>query len=63
MANFNWTPSPQDYADSVDQWKRNVGEEDTDRQWLLTNFDTWVKNPHYVGPDQRHPEDYEFDID
>jgi len=60
MTNFNWTPSSQDYVDSIDLYSRNVGEEDKGRQWLLTNFDTWVKNPHYVGPDQSHPDEDDY---
>jgi hypothetical protein len=24
-------------------------------QWILSNYDTWG-NPHYIGPDQGHPE-------
>jgi hypothetical protein len=35
----------------------HVGAERPDRQWLLTDYDVWVKNPHYCGPDQGHPED------
>lgn len=35
---------------------RNVGDLQPDRQWLLTDYDVWVRNPHYTGPDQGHPE-------
>ncbi len=34
------------------------GQEKPDRQWILTDYDVWEKNPYYVGPDQPHPEDY-----
>jgi hypothetical protein len=32
--------------------------------WILSDFDTWERNPHYTGPaNPRHPEDdsdYEY---
>ena len=46
--------SPQE---AVNEWADWVGIEHRDRQWLLHDRDIWVKNPHYTGPDQRHPED------
>jgi len=60
MTNFNWTPRAQDYKDSIDLYSRNSGEENINRQWLSTPFDTWVKNPHYIGEDQPHPEDDDY---
>lgn len=36
---------------------RNVGREDPTREWICTNFDSWERNPYYVGPPGRHPED------
>jgi len=41
------------------EWARNVGEDFPDRQWLLTDYDTWERNPHYHGPAQEHPYDAE----
>lgn len=38
---------------------RQEGYRDLDRQWLSTNFDTWVENPYYAGEPQRHPEEEE----
>ena len=35
----------------------NYGEEQPDREWILSNFDTWVRNPHYTGEPGPHPED------
>lgn len=29
-------------------------------EWILTDFDTWVKNPNYRGPIGPHPEDDSF---
>ena len=31
-----------------------------DRQWVLSPFDTWERNPCYRGPEQTHPEDREY---
>lgn len=25
--------------------------------WILTNWDSWERNPYYTGPAVRHPED------
>lgn len=42
---------------AVDQYADAYGAEDTESAWILSPFDTWERNPHYVGPPQRHPED------
>lgn len=44
-------------AEAMQEFARNAGDEFADRAWLLTSYDVWVRNPHYVGPPQRHPED------
>lgn len=33
------------------------GMEQQDRQWILTDWDTWERNPYYHGEEQQHPED------
>ena len=33
------------------------GSENPEKQWILSSWDTWEKNPFYTGPDQGHPED------
>lgn len=33
------------------------GMEQQDRQWILTGWDTWERNPFYRGEEQQHPED------
>ena len=45
--------------EAINEWAWNVGcyPRFIDCQWLNTDYDTWVKNPHYQGLDQRHPED------
>lgn len=45
--------------DAIGEFAANIGGEEgnADRQWLLSDYDVWVRNPHYHGPAQRHPED------
>ena len=45
------------YDDAMAEYARNMGDQRADQQWLLSDYDVWVKNPHYVGPPQPHPED------
>ena len=46
------------YDDAMREYARNVGGYDRwkDSQWILTDYDVWVRNPHYTGPEQYHPE-------
>jgi len=39
------------------------GSVDTTSAWILSPFDSWERNPHYVGPAQPHPEDDYADAD
>jgi len=40
----------------------NAGADRTDEEWLLTNRDTWERNPHFEGePTGDNPEDWGFD--
>jgi hypothetical protein len=51
-------------SDAVNEFARNAGAENQDREWLLTSYDSWVKNPYYTGAPGRHPEgDYYDDED
>lgn len=45
------------------EYAANAGAEQPDRQWILTPWDTWERNPRYSGPEQRHPEDDHPDAD
>lgn len=47
--------------EAVRQWAWVYGEEHPEQAWLLSDYDTWERNPHYNGPEQRHPEDYDYD--
>ena len=46
-------------SDAMREYAMNVGGYDRfkNNQWILTDYDVWVKNPYYRGPDQPHPED------
>ncbi len=57
------------HNDAMSEWARNVGWHDGNKEsaWLLTDYDVWVRNPHYTGTPQPHPDsdydDNEFDND
>lgn len=38
------------------EYAKEHGEFRKDEQWISTPYDTWERNPHYVGPEQPHPE-------
>jgi len=42
--------------EAVRQWSCDIGSDRPTEQWLLSDYDTWERNPHYIGPDQGHPE-------
>jgi len=45
-------------ADACREYATNVGAEYPAREWLLTDYDAWVPNPHYFGPPTGvHPEE------
>jgi len=46
-------------AEAMHEYAYNVGEYDRykDSQWILTDYDVWVINPHYRGRPQPHPEE------
>ena len=50
----------QYFSAAINEYARNHGEVDTERQWILTPFDTWVANPHYRGEDNGHPEEVHY---
>lgn len=33
------------------------GSENSNKAWILSNYDTWERNPYYVGEPVPHPED------
>lgn len=50
-------------SEAVQEFALNIGNENSDRCWLLTSYDTWVRNPFYTGPSQPHPESYDYNED
>jgi len=44
-------------------WASVVGADFLDLAWLGTDYDTWVRNPHYVGPAVPHPEDDDYALE
>ena len=47
--------------EAIRQWAYMVGINRQDQQWLLSDYDSWERNPHYTGPDQGHPEEACYD--
>lgn len=43
--------------EAIEEQRQIFGAENPDRQWILSGWDTWERNPYYCGPEQRHPED------
>ena len=43
-------------TDAVQEYAMWVGKDRPLTQWILSDYDTWEKNPFYIGPDQGHPE-------
>lgn len=46
------------HSDAMREFAENAGGIFPESAWLLTDYDVWVRNPHYRGPPQPHPEDY-----
>jgi len=46
--------------EAVREWARNFGHDHPDRAWLLSDLDTWERNPFYCGPAEPHPDEYEY---
>lgn len=43
-------------SEACREFARNVGGEQPERAWILTDYDTWERNPFYYGPSVPHPE-------
>ena len=44
-------------ADAMREYAANVGVDRPEVEWLLTDYDVWVRNPFYTGPPGPYPED------
>lgn len=49
---YGGTPMQEAHAEMI----QIFGMEQPEKQWILTNYDVWEKNPYYHGPEQQHPE-------
>lgn len=43
--------------EAIEEQRLIFGSENPEKQWILSSWDTWERNPFYIGPDQGHPED------
>ena len=44
-------------SDAVREFTYNVGRERPDLAWILSPYDSWSRNPFYLGNPVPHPED------
>lgn len=45
------------------EYARNVGMNNPERAWILSDRDVWYRNPFYTGPAVPHPEDHPYEDD
>ena len=51
---FHGTPMQEAHAEMI----QIFGSEKPEREWILTDYDVWVRNPYFTGtPTAGHPED------
>lgn len=50
---YGGTPAQEGHKEQI----QIFGMENPDRQWILSGWDVWERNPYYHGPEQQHPED------
>lgn len=55
---MDWPATP---TEACREYARNVGMYHPERAWILTDYDTWEKNPFYSGPPVPYPEDEPLD--
>jgi hypothetical protein len=44
-------------TDAIREYAWNAGSDNPDRPWILTDWDVWMPNPHFVGDRGPHPLD------
>lgn len=47
---------PATQAEAYREMVVNMGQDRPEQCWILTPYDTWERNPAYVGPEEPHPE-------
>jgi hypothetical protein len=51
---FHGTPMQEAHAEMI----QIFGSEKPEREWILTDYDVWVRNPYFTGVrTEGHPED------
>lgn len=48
-------------AEADAEYVRNVGYENQDCAWILSDREVWYRNPFYSGPAVPHPESDDFE--
>lgn len=46
-------------SEALTEFAYNAGADNLEKCWILSDWDVWVKNPHYCGELEPHPESYE----
>lgn len=59
---WEWSQPDQDtrlasMAEAADEYVVHMGRHNPDREWILSQYDTWHRNPAYRGPAGPHPEE------
>ena len=49
--------------EAVRQWAWVYGSEHQGQCWILSDYDTWERNPFYTGPEEPHPDDYDIETE
>lgn len=50
-------------ADADREYARELGRQNPESAWILSDRDVWYPNPFYQGPAQPHPEEEYYNED
>ncbi len=50
---YGGTPQQEAHKEMI----QIFGMENPEKQWILSGYDVWERNPFYHGEEQQHPED------
>ena len=50
-------------ADACREYAWNAGIDRPNQPWILTDYDVWMPNPHFVGHRGPHPEEEQCETD
>jgi len=53
---------PNPIAAAAREYVANAGAHQPEKEWILTPYDSWERNPHYQGEPGVHPEDLAYPI-